>query len=42
MSWTLNNALPTKITGTDLKSEANEVATESLELAYETLVVSTP
>jgi phage tail-like protein len=42
MAWTLNNDWPTKITGTDLKSEGNEVAVESLEIAYETLVVSAP
>lgn len=42
MSWTLNNAWPTKLTGTDLKSEGNEVAVESLEIAYETLVVAAP
>jgi phage tail-like protein len=40
-TWTLNNAWPTKITGTDLKSEGNEVAVESIEVAYETLTVST-
>jgi len=39
MVWTLHNAWPTKITGTDLKSEGNEVAVESVELAYETLEV---
>lgn len=38
-TWTLNNAWPTKITGTDLKSEGNEVAVESVEIAYETLVI---
>ena len=42
MTWTLNNSWPTKITGTDLKSEGNEVAVESIELAYETLVVAAP
>jgi phage tail-like protein len=42
MTWTLNNAWPTKLTGTDLKSEGNEVAVESLEIAYETLVVAAP
>jgi len=42
MTWTLNNAFPTKITGTDLKSDGNEVAVESVELAYETLVISAP
>lgn len=41
-TWTLNNAWPTKITGTDLKSEGNEVAVESVEIAYETLVVASP
>jgi phage tail-like protein len=43
-TWTLNNAFPTKIAGTDLKPEAseNEVVIESMELTYETLVVSTP
>lgn len=40
MSWTLNNAFPTKISGTDLKSEGNEVAVESVEIAYETLVIN--
>jgi phage tail-like protein len=39
MTWTLTNAWPTKLTGTDLKSDSNEVAIESLELAYETLTV---
>jgi phage tail-like protein len=42
MTWTLNNAWPTKITGTDLKSEGNEVAVETLEVAFETLVVAAP
>lgn len=37
--WTLHNAWPTRITGTDLKSDGNEVAVESVELAYETLEV---
>lgn len=40
MIWTLNNAWPTKLTGTDLKSDGNEVAVESIEVAYETLAVS--
>lgn len=40
MSWTLNNAFPTKLSGTDLKSDGNEVAVESIEVAYETLVVA--
>jgi len=40
MTWTLNNAWPTKITGTDLKSEGNEVAVESVEIAFETLTIA--
>jgi phage tail-like protein len=41
MTWTLYNAWPTRITGTDLKSDGNEVAVESVELAYETMEVKT-
>lgn len=40
MVWTLTNAWPTKITGTDLKSAGNEVAVEAIEIAYESLTVS--
>lgn len=40
MTWTLSNAWPTKITGTDLKSDGNEVAVETLELAHEGLTIS--
>jgi phage tail-like protein len=40
MIWTLNNAYPTKLSGTELKSDGNEVAVESLELAFETLTVA--
>jgi phage tail-like protein len=40
MQWQLNNAWPTKITGTDLKSDANEVAVDTLEIAHEQLVVT--
>ena len=39
MVWTLNNAWPTKVTGTDLKSDGNEVAVETLELAHEGLKI---
>ena len=35
MVWTLANAWPTKISGTDLKSDGNEVAVESIEIAHE-------
>jgi phage tail-like protein len=37
MTWTLLNAWPTKISVPDLKSDANEVAVETLELAHEGL-----
>ncbi|MCJ8272308.1 MAG: phage tail protein [Psychrosphaera sp.] len=40
MVWTLNNAWPTKITGTDMKSDGNEVAVETIELAHEGLTIS--
>lgn len=42
MVWTLNNAWPTKIMGTDLKSEGNEVAVETIEISFETLDVAAP
>lgn len=40
MSWTLTNAWPTKITSTDLKSDGNEVAIDTIELAHEKLTIS--
>ncbi|WP_452223622.1 phage tail protein [Lacinutrix chionoecetis] len=40
MTWTLQNAWPTKITGTDLKSDGNEVAVETIEIAHEGLVIA--
>jgi len=39
MTWTLANAWPTKITGTDMKSDAKEVVVETLELAHEGLSI---
>lgn len=42
MQWQLNNAWPTKITGTDLKSDGNEVAVDTLEISYEQLLINTP
>lgn len=39
MQWTLNNAWPTKITSTDLKSDGNEVAVDTIEIAYEQLTI---
>lgn len=40
MLWTLNNAWPTKITSTDLKSDGNEVAVDTIEIAHEQIVVT--
>ena len=40
MVWTLTNAWPTKITSTDLKSEGNEVAIESIEIVHEGLTIA--
>ena len=40
MVWTLTNAYPTKITGTDLKSDGNEVAVETIEIAHEGLTIA--
>lgn len=40
MTWTLANAWPTKITGTDMKSDANEVAVETLEIVHEGLTIA--
>lgn len=40
MVWTLTNAWPTKVTGTDLKADGNEVAVETIELAHEGLVIA--
>lgn len=38
--WSLRNAWPTKVQGADLKSDANEVAIETIELVHEGLTVS--
>jgi phage tail-like protein len=40
MTWTLANAFPTKITGTDLNADGNEVAVETIEIAHEGLTIS--
>jgi len=40
MVWTLTNAFPTKITGADLKSEGNEVAIDTIEIAHEGLTMA--
>ena len=39
MLWTLNNAWPTKIKSTDLKSDGNEVAVDTIEIAHEQLII---
>ena len=39
MQWTLNNAWPTKISSTDLKSDGNEVAIDTLEIAHEQIII---
>ena len=42
MQWQLDNAWPTKITSTDLKSDGNEVAVYTLEIAHEKLTITNP
>lgn len=42
ISWRVKNAWPCKIQGPDLKSEANEVAIETLELTHEGIEMVTP
>lgn len=39
MSWNITNAFPIKYSGTDLKSDANEVSVETIEFAYEEIEV---
>ncbi|MFK8058016.1 MAG: phage tail protein [Saprospiraceae bacterium] len=39
IQWQLNNAWPTKISSTDLKSDGNEVAVDTVEIAHEQLIV---
>lgn len=40
MQWKLENAWPTKITSTDLKSDGNEVAIDTLEISHEQLTIT--
>ncbi len=40
MVWTLANAWPNKVSGTDLKSTGNEVAVESIVISHEGLTVA--
>lgn len=39
MVWKLTNAWPTKISATDMKSDGNEVAIETLEVSHEGLTI---
>jgi phage tail-like protein len=39
ITWTLENAWPTKIQSTDLKADGNEVAIETMELVHEGLKI---
>lgn len=40
MVWSVTNAWPTKITGTDLKADDNDVAVETIEIAHEGITIS--
>ncbi|WP_299747250.1 phage tail protein [uncultured Tateyamaria sp.] len=39
MVWRVMNAFPTKITGTDLKAEGNEIAVDRIEIAHEGITI---
>ena len=39
VTWKVKNAWPTKVQSTDLKSDGNEVAIETIEVAHEGLTV---
>lgn len=40
MVWTLANAWPSKITSTDLKSDGNEVAIETIEIVHDGVTIA--
>jgi phage tail-like protein len=40
MQWQLLNAWPTKISSTDLKSDGNEVAVDTIEIAHDGLIIT--
>jgi phage tail-like protein len=40
MIWTVRNAFPVKVSGTDLKAEGNDVAVESIEMAHEGIEIA--
>ncbi len=39
MQWTLLNAWPIKLVSPDLKSDGNEIAVDSIEIAHEKLII---
>jgi phage tail-like protein len=39
LSWNIERAFPIKFTGPDLKSDANEIAIETIEFAYEQISI---
>ena len=39
MVWTMANAWPAKVSGTDLKASGDEVAIESIEIAHEGITI---
>lgn len=39
MVWKVSNAFPVKVQGTDLKSDGNEVAVETIEVAHEGITI---
>ena len=39
MVWKVKNAWPTKVQSTDLKSDGNEVAIETIEIVHEGLSI---
>lgn len=40
VTWTLNNAWPTKISGQDLTDGGNDIAVDTVELAHEQMIVT--
>ena len=42
MVWKVKNAWPSKVQSTDLKSDGNEVAIETLEIVHEGLTIDLP
>lgn len=39
ITWSLTNAWPSKVSSTDLKADANEIAIETIELVHEGLTI---